>query len=214
MKVSKPMLALDFDGVLHGYTSGWQGAERTPDAPVPGALEFVVAATEHFAVVIYSSRARFPEGVSAIKAWLKQHGFPALPVSSEKPPAFLSIDDRAILFTGTWPDPQELLQFRPWYAGETEAGILIPKAWARDWDAEERRERERLDQEKKWTKEQARATLESSIISGLSKRAHLTGASIEDACIQCPDVIDAIFHSSVRWSVRAYLEYLLEEEVT
>lgn len=145
MKASKPMLALDFDGVLHGYTSGWQGTENVPDLPVAGALEFVTAAMEHFAVVIYSSRARFPEGVSAIKAWLKRHGFPALPVTCEKPPAFLSIDDRAILFTGTWPDPQDLLQFRPWYVEETEAGILTPKAWARDWDAEDQQERERLN---------------------------------------------------------------------
>jgi hypothetical protein len=32
----------------------------------------------------------------------------------EKPPAFLTIDDRALLFTGTWPDVGKLKAFKPW----------------------------------------------------------------------------------------------------
>jgi hypothetical protein len=32
----KPILCLDFDGVLHSYTSGWKGAAVIPDPPVPG----------------------------------------------------------------------------------------------------------------------------------------------------------------------------------
>lgn len=32
----------------------------------------------------------------------------------DKPPAMLTIDDRAICFSGLWPDPQQLLQFKPW----------------------------------------------------------------------------------------------------
>lgn len=31
-----------------------------------------------------------------------------------KPPALVSIDDRAIQFTGTWPAVGDLLKFRPW----------------------------------------------------------------------------------------------------
>lgn len=34
---------------------------------------------------------------------------------TEKGPAFLTIDDRAICFNGTWPDPQAILEFKPWY---------------------------------------------------------------------------------------------------
>ena len=33
-----------------------------------------------------------------------------------KPPAHVYLDDRAVTFTGVWPDPAELLAFRPWNA--------------------------------------------------------------------------------------------------
>jgi hypothetical protein len=71
-------------------------------------------------------------------------------------------------------------------------------------------------------KSDAYVTLESSIIDGLSKRAHITGASIEHAYIQTEDIIKAMFHPSVCWAVESYLNEnrklkekneLLEKEV-
>ncbi len=117
--MNKPILCLDFDGVLHSYTSGWKGADVIPDPPVPGAIEFIKEATVHFTVAIFSSRSNQPGGISAMKAWLYYHsaGEPINEViiwPTEKPAAFLTIDDRALTFNGTWPNVKELLNFKPW----------------------------------------------------------------------------------------------------
>ena len=47
--------------------------------------------------------------------WLEKHGFPEVEFCTEKPSAHVSIDDRAITFSGDWPDPVDLLAFQPWY---------------------------------------------------------------------------------------------------
>ena len=71
----KPILSVDFDGVIHSYTSGWQGARNIPDMPVTNALGFLVEATHYFKVNIYSSRSNQFGGRRAMKRWLKKHYF-------------------------------------------------------------------------------------------------------------------------------------------
>ena len=128
-KPHKPILCVDFDGVVHSYTSGWKGAASIPDMPVPGALEWMLRASEFFNVVIYGSRSRDPEALTAMRMWLGYHAHATLPdlkasellavvnFAHEKPAAFLTIDDRAICFDGDWSklDPTKLLAFKPWY---------------------------------------------------------------------------------------------------
>jgi hypothetical protein len=91
----KPTICLDFDGVIHSYTSGWQGATSIPDPPVPGAKEFIEEALEHFTICVFSSRSAQYGGRSAMEKWMKEHGFPeGVEFPATKPPAFLTIDDR------------------------------------------------------------------------------------------------------------------------
>ncbi len=115
--MSKPILCLDFDGVIHSYTSGWKGADQIPDPPVPGAMEFIKKAREYFRVAIFSSRSNQPGGLKAMQDYISIHGdigFYDVEWPLEKPPALVTIDDRAITFTGTWPDMKSLLEFKPW----------------------------------------------------------------------------------------------------
>ena len=149
----KPILCLDFDGVIHSYTSGWKGPRIIPDPPVPGALQFLQEALLHFDIHILSSRSHQWGGRRAMKKWLiqsfvneaepyddcpewlrdevaakafadsweedaRQFGteiVKAIHWPIFKPPAFLTIDDRAMTFNGVFTDPRELKQFKPWY---------------------------------------------------------------------------------------------------
>ena len=117
------ILCLDFDGVCHSYTSGWRGAAVIPDPPVPGMWEFLESAVHHFELHIFSSRSHQFGGTAAMKAWFLEHansGFRQdiarkfLRFPLEKPPSFVTIDDRCICFTGTWPSMKDVLNFRVW----------------------------------------------------------------------------------------------------
>lgn len=125
--MNKPILCLDFDGVIHSYTSGWKGADRIPDTPVSGAMAFIYTALGYFRVAIYSSRSNQPGGLKAMQQWIMEHAkrdkdahlWPSawwhdIEWPTEKPPAFVTLDDRALTFTGEWPTFDELRAFKPW----------------------------------------------------------------------------------------------------
>lgn len=152
----KQILTLNFDGVIHSYTTKWERASVIPDAPVDGAIEFILKAKTVFDVKIHSSRSHQWGGRRAMKQWLKKHlkewyvfeyyrdnfdyidfhdltefdlryepwdleveywansviqdiGWPIF-----KSPSFITIDDRAVTFTGEWPDLNELIKFKSW----------------------------------------------------------------------------------------------------
>lgn len=132
MENRKPILCVDFDGVIHDYRQGWKGGEiygRT----TPGFWKWAAEAVYHFRLVVYSSRSSTEEGRRSMAEWMGkqsiEHGldelgsdfdwaiiFGSLEFASEKPPAFITIDDRAKQFTGTWHefDPKALINFKPW----------------------------------------------------------------------------------------------------
>ena len=154
--MTKPILCLDFDGVIHSYTSGWKGARIILDPPVPGALDFILAAQAQFTVAILSSRSHQWGGRRAMKQWMREHvarrmrrgdlprtdPFVEMALQNGahtyeqwhdvctdaardfvksiqwpifKPPAMITIDDRALNFTGEWPSIDALGSFKPWY---------------------------------------------------------------------------------------------------
>lgn len=130
--MGNPIICVDFDGVIHSYISGWQGISVINDPPVPGAIEWLI---EHLpipdaicamapphkgpVVQIYSSRSKSFWGRRAMRKYLVKHGLPkayleVLKFPVKKPPAFLTIDDRAICFNGTFPTTEEMLSFKAW----------------------------------------------------------------------------------------------------
>ena len=127
MSLRKPILCLDFDGVIHSYEKGWceGGIYGTV---TPGFFEWAEQAVKVFRLVVYSSRSSTPEGRQAILDWLSEQWGAANGINNirpfwfefahEKPAAFLTIDDRALTFRGEWAefDPLTLLDFKPWNA--------------------------------------------------------------------------------------------------
>lgn len=111
-------IAIDFDGVLHSYRSGWTRADNVADPPTPGAQDYVRAIiASGYDIVVHSARATSPHGEVAIHNWLRQWGFPPLKVTASKPHALIYLDDRALRFDGTWPSLAALAQAeRPWHA--------------------------------------------------------------------------------------------------
>jgi hypothetical protein len=103
-------IAVDFDGVIHAYSQGWQDGSIY-DEPVPGALDAIRALQRDAAVFVHTTRA--PD---AVCCWLEERGIPAttdLPpdnvyefwnsqaivlVTNRKLPAVAYIDDRAVRF--------------------------------------------------------------------------------------------------------------------
>lgn len=133
--MGNPIICVDFDGVIHSYKSGWKGVSEIPDPPVEGAIDWLMAhlpipdalggcmAAPYKGpeVQIYSSRSKSWFGRRAMKNWLIKHGLPRQYISdgilqfpSKKPAAFLTIDDRAICFDGSFPTSQQMMSFKPW----------------------------------------------------------------------------------------------------
>lgn len=132
-------ICLDFDGVIHSYTSGWLGTDVIPDPPVEGAL----AAINHYldndlSIAIFSSRSGQEGGVQAMKEWLdgqdraysKAEGFTEdeflqnrlidrVEFPTQKPAARVYVDDRGLRFDGEWFSVRELKEaMTVWYDPE------------------------------------------------------------------------------------------------
>lgn len=125
--MSKPILCVDFDGVIHQYDGKWEGEHVVSGNAVPGAIEFIDDCAVMFDVHIFSSRSKTEAGRTAMRKWLRDQlkdrfgmeeamdilmkiKFPMF-----KPPAKISLDDRAIQFEGFFPYPEDLMGFQPYW---------------------------------------------------------------------------------------------------
>lgn len=104
-------VAVDFDGVIHAYSRGWQDG-TIYDEPMPGAIDALWQLMQTYAVFVHTTR-----DAEQVAAWLAEHGIPTaidaagpaavtvwdqhgvVLVTSRKLPAVAYVDDRAIRFT-------------------------------------------------------------------------------------------------------------------
>lgn len=112
----KQTVAFDFDGVIHSYTSGWQGEGVCNDPPVPGIREAIASIrAAGYEVRVHSTRCSTQEGRLAVCNYLRQHNIEVDGVSDKKPIAIVYIDDRAICFDGHSETLLSKIQnFKPW----------------------------------------------------------------------------------------------------
>ena len=127
---NKPIICLDFDGCIHLYSKGWQDGSIY-DNVVPGFFNWAERAKTHFRLVVYSSRSKTDAGIAAMTEWMGEQfedwaatagaltlTFDDFEFAYEKPPAFLTIDDRGMQFRGDWSawwlQPARLKEFKPW----------------------------------------------------------------------------------------------------
>ena len=94
MKRHKPVVCIDFDGVLNNYSF------YDPDYLFelkPGAKEFIERLSVLYEVVILTAR-----DTSKVKEWLKENEITVDEVTNVKPPALCYVDDCAIRFDGNF----------------------------------------------------------------------------------------------------------------
>ena len=103
-------ISIDFDGVIHKYSKGFQGVDNAYDSPMEGAIESIEKLyNEGYILKILSSRPK-----EVIYPWLEKYGLSKYikEVSNHKFPATVYIDDRGFLFKN-WDQCLTELQSHP-----------------------------------------------------------------------------------------------------
>ena len=103
-------VAIDFDGVLHPYSKGWNGGRITDD-PFPGIRDFIVGSKSRgYQIIIFTARFHDTrkeelgfDMMEEITSWLDKHDIPYDHITGLKPTASCFVDDRSVHFIpGEW----------------------------------------------------------------------------------------------------------------
>jgi hypothetical protein len=114
------VVAVDFDGVINSYTSGWQGPTETDEPVLSAAESLQTLFNRGYKVIIFSTRANTEEGVETIREYLRKltennELADTIEITAQKPIADVYIDDRAVPFTGDWRETlKQIEEFKPW----------------------------------------------------------------------------------------------------
>ncbi|KKL06704.1 hypothetical protein LCGC14_2593360 [marine sediment metagenome] len=107
----KPTIAVDFDGVIHKYSKGWDDGSIY-DEPMDGCRDALQKLSETYHILIFSARNydRVVGGetqsnqVREMEFWLNKYRIPYDEIYTKpaKPLCKLFIDDNAYRFEGNW----------------------------------------------------------------------------------------------------------------
>ena len=128
MAKQRKAVVLDFDGVIHSYTSKFRFPFVIPDPPVDGAMEQIHENADKLTIRILSTRNSNDRGLEAMKKWILKWGLEKcgddfnktinkikfVDPTKGKPKAQLYIDDRGFHFKGKFPTLEYVENFKAW----------------------------------------------------------------------------------------------------
>jgi len=98
VKPRKSTVLVDFDGVIHSYTSEFTKPWEILDPPIKGAKEAIADLRKDYRVMVFSTRGLSKLGVKAMRKWLTDNGIKVDGFTAKKIPAAAYIDDNAVAF--------------------------------------------------------------------------------------------------------------------
>jgi len=107
-KEDKSVIGIDFDGVIHSYSKGWQDGSIY-DKPIAGTSEALTELlNKGYELFIFTARP-----IKGIKEWLEANfedkRISEIKITNKKLPAQLYIDDRGYRFKG-WGGAMNLVE--------------------------------------------------------------------------------------------------------
>lgn len=129
--MTRPLILLDFDGVLHVAHEPEASSCYPLGQLVPGAPDFLLRMRDAYRLAVHSPRSTKPDGIANMQQWLttvlQQAEVPhaarlvydEIEWPVERPWADIEISARAIPFQGLFPTTVDLARFAPWHSRPT-----------------------------------------------------------------------------------------------